>query len=331
MKKALFTACLAIATACTTNAQVGIGIPTSQIDPSAQLQVSSTTKGFLPPVMTQAQRNAIASPAQGLMIFCTDCGISGQPQFYNGSSWRDMLGGATGDDQTTHTCGTPNIHNPNLDYGTMTDQEGNVYKTIVIGTQEWMAENLNTSIYRNGDAIPTGLSNAEWTNVFNTPQDAWAYYNNESNYDCPYGKLYNWNAVADTRNLCPVGWHVPSAQEWTVLTSYLGGEEVAGGKMKSTALWSSENYSYFDPNTFEQVSQQAIPASNSSGFSALGGGVRSFYGESGGMTQYGDYWSSTGGAQNFCTFQRFNWGNDSTYPMVDGYPNDGYSVRCVHD
>ena len=330
MKKTLLTAGLAIAIACTTNAQVGIGIPTSQIDPSAQLQVSSTTKGFLPPVMTQAQRNAIASPAQGLMIFCTDCGVNGQPQFYNGSSWRDMLGGAAYD-QITHTCGTANIHNPNLTYGTMTDQEGNEYKTIVIGTQEWMAENLNTSIYRNGSAIPTGLSNAEWTNVVNTPQDAWAYYNNESSYDCPYGKLYNWHAVADTRNLCPVGWHVPTTQEWAILTEYLGGEEIAGGKMKSTALWSSESYSYYDETTFEYVSQQPIPASNSSGFSALGGGNISYYGESGGMTQSGDYWSATGGAQSFCTIQRLNWENDFTYPATDAYPNQGYSVRCVHD
>ena len=165
MKKALFTAGLAIAIACTTNAQVGIGIPTSQIDPSAQLQVSSTTKGFLPPTMTIAQRNAIASPAQGLMIFCTDCGGSGQPQFYNGSSWRDMLGGEPAANLTAHTCGTPNIHNPNLTYGSMTDQEGNVYKTIVIGTQEWMAENLNTSIYRNGEPIATNLDDAAWSST----------------------------------------------------------------------------------------------------------------------------------------------------------------------
>jgi uncharacterized protein (TIGR02145 family) len=331
MKKTLLTASLAIAIACTTNAQVGIGIPTSQIDPSAQLQVSSTTKGFLPPTMTIAQRNAIASPAQGLMIFCTDCGEDGQPQFYNGSSWRSMLSSATGDGITTHTCGTPNIHNPSLSYGSMIDQEGNEYKTIVIGTQEWMAENLNTSIYRNGDAIPTGLSNAEWANVFSTPQDAWAYYNNESSYDCPYGKLYNWNAVADTRNLCPVGWHVPTTQEWAILTDYLGGEVIAGGKMKSTALWSSELFPLYDYFNNEFVDVEPIPASNSSGFSALGGGGRSFYGGSEGITQYGDYWSATGGAQSFCIYQRVNWGTDRTYAVTDGYPNMGLSVRCVHD
>ena len=327
MNKTLFTACLAIAIACTTNAQVGIGIPTTQIDPSAQLQVSSTTKGFLPPVMTQAQRNAIASPAQGLMIFCADCGVNGQPQFYNGSSWRNMLGGAAYD-QTTHTCGTANIHNPNLTYGTMTDAEGNEYKTIVIGTQEWMAENLNTSIYRNGDPIPSGLSNAEWENTGNASQGACSYYNNQSNYDCPYGKLYNWYAVGDTRNLCPAGWHVPSTQEWALLTSFLGGEDVAGGKMKSTALWSSVNYDYYDENTFEVVSLQPIPASNSSGFSALGGASRGFFGESVGITQLGYYWSATGAGADFIYI---DWGSVGAYTSSTGYANEGYSVRCVHD
>jgi uncharacterized protein (TIGR02145 family) len=326
MKKTLLTTGLAIAIACTTNAQVGIGIPTSQIDPSAQLQVSSTTKGFLPPTMTIAQRNAIASPAQGLMIFCTDCGGSGQPQFYSGSSWRSMLRSDTRDGITTHACGTPNIHNPSLIYGSMIDQEGNGYNTIVIGTQEWMAENLKTSIYRNGDAIPTGLSNAEWQYV--QGQGAWAYYNNQSNYDCPYGKLYNWYAVADTRNLCPVGWHVPTTQEWAILIDYLGGEAVAGGKMKSTALWSSEDYILYDPDTFEPVPVPPIPASNSSGFSALGGGDRGEYGDYVGMTQLGQYWSSTGGG--FSWSQKLEHGADWTYSPAGG-PNNGYSVRCVHD
>jgi uncharacterized protein (TIGR02145 family) len=128
---------------------------------------------------------------------------------------------------TAHTCGTPNIHNPDLTYGSMTDQEGTVYKTIVIGTQEWMAENLNTSIYRNGDAIPTGLTGSQWFNTINTLQGAWAYYQNNVSNACPYGKLYNWFACVDDRQLCPMGWHVPTDPEWTTLTDYLGGEAIA--------------------------------------------------------------------------------------------------------
>ena len=321
MNKTLFTACLAIAIACTTNAQVGIGIPTSQIDPSAQLQVSSTTKGFLPPTMTIAQRNAIASPAQGLMIFCTDCGGSGQPQFYNGSSWRDMLGGEPAANLTAHTCGTANVHNPNLTYGTMTDQEGNVYKTIVIGTQEWMAENLNTSIYRNGEAIPTGLSNGEWLNTINTQQGAWAYYNNDASYACPYGKLYNWYACVDGRQLCPVGWHVPTDGEWTDLTDYLDGEVVAGGKMKTTGTIEGATGLWIGPNE---------AATNSSGFSGAPGGIRGSNGGYGVIGDYGYWWSSSEHETSSA------WNRGLSHDTGPAYRNDnlkqsGFSVRCLRD
>ena len=309
MKKALFTAGLAIALACTANAQAGIGIPTSQIDPSAQLQVSSTAKGFLPPVMTEAQRNDIANPAQGLIVFCTDCGVNGQPQFYNGSSWRNMLGGETAANLTTHSCGTPNVHNPNLAYGTMTDQEGNEYKTIVIGNQEWMAENLNTSIYRNGDMIPTNLADFTWEN---TNSGAWAYWNNDASYACPYGKLYNWFTCVDARHLCPVGWHMPTDAEWTVLTDYLGGVDIAGGKMKTTGLWSSPNDG----------------ATNSSGFSGTPGGFRYItYNDIG---SFGYWWSSSATDNDnamYCNLFYYS-ANELSSPLPKRF---GLSVRCIRD
>jgi uncharacterized protein (TIGR02145 family) len=256
--------------------------------------------------MTVAQRNAIASPAQGLMIFCTDCGGSGQPQFYNGSSWRDMLGGEPAANLTAHTCGTPNVHNPNLTYGTMTDQEGNVYKTIVIGTQEWMAENLNTSIYRNGDAIPTDLDDVEWSV---TTSGAWVYYNNDASYGCPYGKLYNWYTCVDARQLCPVGWHVPTDAEWTVLTSYLGGEDVAGGKMKTTGTFS---------------------ATNSSGFSGAPGGSRYYYGEYYYIGDGGWWWSSS----QYDTdrgWYRFLYSSGGFASRGSDPKRSGSSVRCLRD
>ena len=133
--------------------------------------------------------------------------------------------------QSQHSCGADSVHNPNLTYGNMTDQEGNVYKTIIIGSQEWMAENLKTSVYRNGNAIDNIIDDNQWSSL---TSGAWASCINDSQYDCPYGKLYNWFAVADSRYLCPTGWHVPTDDEWTTLTDYLGGEEVAGGKMKTT-------------------------------------------------------------------------------------------------
>jgi len=219
---------------------------------------------------------------------------------------------------TAHTCGADSVHNPVKTYGTMTDQQGNVYKTIVIGTQEWMAENLKTTIYRNGDAIANVTNNSQWAGL---TTGAWCYYNNNSQYDCPYGKLYNWYAVADPRNVCPTGWHVPTDAEWTTLTSFLGGtysngELVAGGKMKSTGL----QY-WFSPNE---------AATNESGFSGLPGGYRSY--SSGGFSSVGNsglWWSSTESAYN-ARARDLSYDNGTAY-RGNYNKRYGFSVRCLRD
>jgi uncharacterized protein (TIGR02145 family) len=227
---------------------------------------------------------------------------------------------------TLHTCGTPNVHNPALSYGSMTDQEGNVYKTIVIGTQEWMAENLNTSIYRNGDAIASGLMYNDWANA---SIGAWTYYNyNDANLNaCPYGKLYNWYACMDERQLCPLGWHVPSDAEWIALTTYLGGDAIAGGEMKTTGnnvngtgLWSRPN----------------IGATNGSGFSGVPGGFINFGGLYESINDYGIWWSSTehdnGGASGTGHAGTFYLYFDSSNSMnTADFQNCGCSVRCLRD
>ena len=215
-----------------------------------------------------------------------------------------------------HSCGAEGIHNPNLTYGNMTDQEGNEYKTIVIGNQEWMAENLKTSIYRNGEAIATNLSNAEWENTINTQIGAWAFYNNDSLYDCPYGKLYNWFAVADPRHVCPTGWHEPTDGEWTILIEYLGGGSVAGGKMKSTGT----QY-WFEPNQ---------DATNESGFSALSGGNRFVNGDFDEFGYYGEYWSSSEGGP-FGAWQRTVDYNSGVAYQGNGSLQGGILVRCLRD
>ena len=184
-------------------------------------------------------------------------------------------GGGTTTGTTLHSCGAPNVHNPDLTYGSMTDQEGNVYKTIVIGTQEWMGENLNTSIYRNGDLIPTNLDDAAWST---TNSGAWAYCNNDESFACPYGKLYNGYTCADSRGLCPLGWHMPADPDWTILINYLGGEAIAGGRMKTTGTIDAGTGFCYAPN---------VEASNSSGFSGLPGGARDLN---------GDYWQVGGGS-----------------------------------
>ena len=221
---------------------------------------------------------------------------------------------------TLHTCGAANLHNPNLTYGSMTDQEGNVYKTIVIGTQEWMAENLNTSVYRNGDAIPTGLSNIEWESTINTQQGAWAYYNNDASYSCPYGKLYNWYACADARQLCPVGWHVPNDAEWTVLTDFLGGEAIAGGEMKTTGTIEAATGLWLSPNT---------GATNSSGFSGAPGGYRNVVYIGIGFNGY--WWSSSELDTDVAWSRYLFYGNDDAFQNYYGTKQWGFSVRCLKD
>jgi uncharacterized protein (TIGR02145 family) len=228
------------------------------------------------------------------------------------------LANGSGGGTTLHTCGAPNVHNPDLTYGSMTDQEGNVYKTIVIGTQEWMAENLNTSVYRNGDAIPTNLDDATWAA---TTSGAWAYYNNDASYACPYGKLYNWFTCVDARGLCPVGWHVPSDAEWTVLTDFLGGESDAGGKMKSTGTIEATTGLWGVPNS---------GATNNSGFSGVAAGYRGSDGEYPNIGLISGFWGATevGSITAWRALLQFN---NENADAGDENTLTGFSVRCLRD
>ena len=198
---------------------------------------------------------------------------------------------------------------------TVTDIDGNVYNTITIGTQVWMSENLKTTHYRNGDAIPTGLIDAAW---FATGSGAYAIYgNNTSNY-AVYGKLYNWFAVVDTRNLAPAGWHVPTFPETVTLTSFLGGLSNSGGTLKEAGLthWNS-------PNT---------GATNSSGFTGLPGGNRSDIGAYN-FIGFGGYWWTT--EQDFpgsvTAEARGLFANSIETAQISGSKNYGLSVRCIKD
>lgn len=162
------------------------------------------------------------------------------------------------------------------EYGTLSDsRDGEVYKTVKIGTQTWFVENL-----RFEGNIPQVASQQAWAAIYNegnsTDQPAWSYYNNNSANDAIYGKLYNWYAV-NTGTLCPSGWHIPTEAEWTILTDYLGGVEVAGGKMKSIIDWETPN----------------VGATNESGFTGLPGGIRTIYGEFDGLGVSAGWWSSS--------------------------------------
>jgi uncharacterized protein (TIGR02145 family) len=173
--------------------------------------------------------------------------------------------------------------------GTVTDIDGNVYQTVKIGGQWWMAENLKVTHYRNGEAIPNITSNSEWAGL---SSGAYCAYDNNNSNIATYGLLYNWYTVVDSRNIAPAGWHVPTDEEWKQLEIYLGMSQSdadkpglrgsdEGGKLKETgtAHWHSPN----------------IGATNSSGFSALPGGCRdfNFTGAYEGMGELGNWWSST--------------------------------------
>jgi uncharacterized protein (TIGR02145 family) len=215
--------------------------------------------------------------------------------------------------QSQHSCGATNVHNPAKTYGTMTDQQGNVYKTIVIGAQEWMAENLKTTIYRNGDTIANITGNSQWSGL---TTGAWALFINDSQYDCPYGKLYNWYAVADPRHVCPTGWHEPTDGEWTTLTDFLGGAAVAGGKMKTTGTqyWNSLNED----------------ATNESGLSGLPGGSRTSSGLFGNVGGDGYWWSSSGIDTLFAWGRLLLYSNGNASQGTNNKQN-GFSVRCLRD
>jgi uncharacterized protein (TIGR02145 family) len=295
-----------------------VGVGTNSPHPSAQLDVSSTERGFLIPRMSYAQILAVANPSAGLQIWCTNCNTTGQMLVFTGQAWEAVSFTAVVQPVLTgaHTCGTPNVHNTasGISYGSMNDQEGNIYKTIQIGTQTWMAENLKSGRYRNGDIIPTITSNGGWAN---SSSGASSWMNNDSAANaCPYGRIYNRFAVVDSRGLCPSGWHVPSDAEFNTLSNFLGGTAQAGGKLKSTStLWQS-------PNT---------GANNSSGFSALPGGSRAFNDGSFSATgNQGYWWSSTNFISNLNYYYALLF-NDGSFVRDFVDEKYGFSVRCVKD
>ncbi|HTC01069.1 MAG TPA: fibrobacter succinogenes major paralogous domain-containing protein [Ferruginibacter sp.] len=219
----------------------------------------------------------------------------------------------------------------------VTDTDGNTYSTVQIGSQVWITSNLNVSHFRNGDEIPEIEDSAAWVQAAsaNEVKPAWCYYNSDPANGKIYGKLYNWYAVIDSRGLAPAGWHIPSDTEWSNLITYLGGESVAGVKMKSTNGW------YGNGN-----------GTNKSGFAGLPGGAR--YGYDGSLPllggagafysigQIGCWWSSSqdgdgpygapyGDDDTFGAFiYDLDYADSSSF-YGNSYENCGFSVRCLRD
>jgi len=197
--------------------------------------------------------------------------------------------------------------------------------TVRIGAQVWMTRNLNVSRYSDGTIIPQVIDQSQWVNL---TTGAWCYYANNTANGTVYGKLYNWYAVAGIydaasatnpalrKKLAPTGYHVPSDTEWTVLTAFLEGLNVAGGKMKATgtSLWLS-------PNT---------GATNSSGFTGIPGGFRGSLGNFFSIGTSGYWWSSTEAGTTYTWCRRLNYSVGGAF-RYDVNRNYGMAVRCLTD
>ena len=197
--------------------------------------------------------------------------------------------------------------------GIVKDASGNSYKTVKIGNQIWMAENLKTERYANGDLIPNVKGDSNWSNI-NT--GGWCNYDNSKQNDEIYGKLYNWYAAADSRNVCPNGWHVPLYEEWVLLIDNLGGKELAGSKMKSNG-----------PPHWYQPNNDAI---NLSGFSGLAGGDRSCHGKFYKIGEFGYWWISSEYDSVYSWYGYLN-NKDNDAAQFTNYKHTGLSVRCLKD
>ncbi|MCJ7446061.1 MAG: fibrobacter succinogenes major paralogous domain-containing protein [Bacteroidales bacterium] len=195
------------------------------------------------------------------------------------------------------------------------DVDSNTYKVILMGTQFWMAENLKTTRYGNGDLIGTTTPATRNISGDTSPMYQWAYGGNESNA-ATYGRLYTWYAITDSRNICPTGWHVPTGDEWRTLIMYLKGLDVAAGKLKETGTthWTS-------PNT---------GATNETGFTALPGGYRNPSGTFSLIGDSGFLWTTTEyGATNAYSYYMSYSSND--LGVIHESKKSGYSVRCLKD
>jgi uncharacterized protein (TIGR02145 family) len=208
--------------------------------------------------------------------------------------------------------------------GTVTDIDGNVYTTIKIGSQWWMAENLRVTHYRNGNDIPNVTDSSAWQALIS---GAYCHYNNDSTNVAIYGRLYNWYAVNDNRNIAPAGWHVPTDAEWKQLEMYLGMNQSEtdsiywrgtdeGGKLKEngTIHWNS-------PNT---------GATNESGFTALPGGFRGTNATYEGIGGDAVYWSSTQASSGYAWYRYLYYYSSRAYRQND-HMYYGFSIRCVRD
>ena len=295
MKKLSFFIALLLLFSSALFAQMGINTDNSLPDNSAMLDVKSNSKGILIPRITTDQRNAISTPVDGLLIFNLTTGCF---NYYLGGSWKSFCGATEPEFQ----CGMKIIDS----------RDGKMYNTVKIGTQCWMAQNLNIGARINGSQEQTNNSIIE----------KYCYADLESNCDV-YGGLYQWDELMQyattpgVQGICPTGWHIPTDSEWTALTTFLGGESVAGGKMKEAGY-----VHWLSPNT---------GATNSSGFTALPGGYRDYGGYFSTLTSQAYFWSSTEYSSTNAWHRHLFYHYEDVYRYNLYSKTRGFSARCVQD
>ncbi|MBM3162472.1 MAG: hypothetical protein FJZ79_03950 [Chlorobi bacterium] len=200
---------------------------------------------------------------------------------------------------------------PPLQASSASNTSGTVQRSVTVGKQVWMAENLAVTHYRNGEEIPQVQDAGAWQRL---TTGAWCWYANDSGNGVTYGKLYNWFAVNDPRGLAPAGWHIPSDAEWQELVDATGGEKASATKLKSTVLWR-------EPLT---------GADNSTGFTALPAGYRSSNGTFSLIGSNGNFWTSTENS-GYSAWYRQMYNSYSAVYRVSSSKTMGLSVRCMKD
>ena len=227
-------------------------------------------------------------------------------------------------------CNPTSSNNNSNNSTTVTDADGNVYHTVTIGTQTWTVENLRTTKYNDGTAIPLVTDVTAWGNL-TTPGYCW-YNNDASTYKTTYGALYNWYTV-NTGKLAPAGWHVPTDAEWTTLQNYLiaNGYNYDGtttGNKIAKAMAAKTNW-ITDSADIGAIGNN-LTTNNSSGFSALPGGYRNNVGNFGYVGVDGDWWSASAGNASFA-YYRYLYYLDDNLGSSYGSKSCGFSVRLVRD
>jgi uncharacterized protein (TIGR02145 family) len=210
---------------------------------------------------------------------------------------------------TTNPSKSVILFNPGLTYGSVTDADNNVYKTILIGTQTWMAENLKTTKYNDGVSIRFLPGLSMWAD---SSISGYCWFNNDS---VVYGAIYNWGAV-NSGKLCPTGWHIPSDDEWEALATVVGGDSIAGG-----ILMEAGNGHWLTPNS---------SLTNETGFTALPGGYRNLSAAYGNIKNYGYWWSATESSAEYADC-RLIYYNFKSMTFTNSSKKSGLSVRCIQD